>query len=323
VAGSLAMLGYWTAVLVLLLLGFATPRGGPGGVVRGGLALLGRRSLLVFVAHAALLVLDSFVWQALELDKGLWLVVAFAVSNVALVLGLAWLVERSAGLRAVVAGLLLGTSRSPLFGGRAVSLPGALAFAAILAVYTSVALARPDASMVVDDFRSESCPSWWTFGFVPQRYVVGESGEAYLEVVGPAPGTSAHGRGLFPDRDVGDRRTLWLRVRGEGPGSGRIKIELMEDDNGNWEIEKLPPLYVPIFDDRWVYELNVDWRGWREVSIPFAHFRDDNPQGGNNVFDPVRDLTSGGLLELQLLFIPTGTFDNDVRLAIDEIRFEP
>jgi hypothetical protein len=219
--------------------------------------------------------------------------------------------------------MLLGRSRrgSLIYGG-ALSLPGVLALAGILAVYTSSALARPGAAMVIDDFEVEGCPHWWTFGFVPQERVQGDDGH-HLEVRGAAPGSYGHGRGVFLDRDIGARRTLALRVRGDGPGSGRIKIELFEDDNGNWEIEKHPPLYIPEFDDRWVHEISVDWRGWRQLTLPLDSFRDDNPGRGNDRFDPERDLTSGGLLELQLLFSPSGALHDDVRFAIDDIRFLP
>ena len=321
--GSAATLSYWSVVLILFLRGFAVSWIRRSSAPREVFALLGRNSLLTFVLHDFLLVLDAFGRDQLGLGKGLLAVsLLFAVNAAALVL-IVRLVERSDTAQKIIDAILLGRSRrgSLIYGG-ALSIPGAFALAGILAVYTSAALARPGDAMVIDDFERQGCPTWWTFGFVPQERVV-DGDNQYLEVRGPAPGAYGHGRGVFLDRDVGSRRTLAMRIAGDGPGSGRIKIELSEDDNGNWEIEKQPPLYIPESDDRLTYELSVDWRGWREIRLPIETFRDDNPGRGNDVFDPARDLTSGGLLELQLLFSPSGAMHDDVRVAIDDIRFLP
>jgi hypothetical protein len=321
--GSVATLAYWTAALGLLVRGFLGLRA--TGPLQRGFAVLGRHSLLVFVAHDFLLALDVHARDRLGIDKGGVVVVALFAINLLVLLGLAALVDRRAGVRAAADRLLLGRSRpGTLFGGGPLTVPGALAIAAVLAVYTTSWIVRPGRVLVVDDFERAGCPRWWTFGFVPQERIAGEPGRGHLlSIRGAAPGTYAHGRGLYLDVDVGDRRTLELLVHGEGPGSGRLKIELAEDDNGNWTIEKQPPLYVPEHDDRFVHEVGVDWRGWRRLTLPLATFRDDNPGRGNDRFDPGRDLTSGGLLELQLLVSPAGPLGDDVRIAIDDIRFTP
>lgn len=314
-AGDLATLAYWSGVLVLFLRAFTACEDSPGGI-RGVLGTLGRRSLFVFVLHDCLLVLDAAFRDTAGIGKTGFVVAMMIAVNFAILVAAAWGLERSARARAWVDAVLLGRSR-------AVSLVGGIVLAGILATYTSSMLAGASDTLVIDDFESASCPKWWTFGSLPYtrvRATDGGQGDYVLDVRGAAPGPYAHGRGIYMDRDIGERRTLVMLIRGDGPGSGKIKIELSEDDNGNWEIEKEPPLYIPLYDDRWVYELSVDWRGWREVAIPMSVFRDDNP-GGNGIFDPVRDLTSGGLLEMQLLFAPSS--GDEVRLAIDDIRFTP
>lgn len=323
VVGALATLVYWSCVLVVFLRGFMTTT--PSGALGRTFALLGRASLFVFVLHDLLLVVDGAIRDGAGAAKTTTVAVLTIISNGAILVLAAIAMERSSRLRAVVDAALLGRSRpGSLLGGGAFSLVGALVLAGVLAVYTSAAAARTGSILVVDDFESARCPKWWTFGFVPQerRRVTDAHGDHALEIVGAAPGTYGHGRGVFLERDASGRSRLLLMIRGEGPGSGRIKLELSEDDNGNWEIEKHPPLYVPIHDDRFVHEITVDWRGWRDVEIPLSLFRDDNP-GGNGILDPARDLTSGGLLELQLLFAPTGSFGDDVRVAIDHVRFAP
>lgn len=322
--GSLATLAYWSGVLIVFVRAFTSVQAVSETHV---LALLGRHSLLVFVLHDLLLVLDAAARDRLGAGKTASVVVAMFAINLAMMIVIARAADRSERVRTWIDALLLGRSRpGSLVGGGPFSLLGGVLLAGVLAIYTSAALARSGSIVVIDDFESARCPKWWTFGFLPFERGSSEPGahaDHVLVARGPAPGAYGHGRGLFLERDLGGRKRLLMLVRGDGPGSGRIKIELCEDDNGNWEIEKRPPLYVPLFDDRFVHELNVDWRGWREVEIPLALFRDDNPGGGNGVFDPARDLTSGGLLELQLLFAPSGAYGDDVRLAIDHIRFAP
>lgn len=327
IVGGVATLAYWSGVLVLFLRAFTSQAEPAAGRLGGTFAVLGRNSLFVFVLHDLLLVLDAGMRDDLGLGKTGAVAVLMLAANAVVLVVSAHGLERSARARAIADAVLLGRSRpGTVSGGGPFSLLGGLVLAGVLAVYTSAVLAGPVAVWVVDDFESERCPRWWTFGFLPFTRAPADEGAQdtfILEIRGSAPGSYAHGRGLFLARDLGDRRQLAMLVRGEGPGSGRIKIELSEDDNGNWEIEKQPPRYVPLYDDRFVHELSVDWRGWREVVIPLSVFRLDNPGAGNGVLDPARDLTSGGLLELQLLFAPTGAYGDEVRLGLDHLRFIP
>jgi hypothetical protein len=317
--GALATLVWWSAVVLLTLLAFVhpLPRTGP---VAGGLALLGRHSLFVFVLHAFALELDTWLRGTAGLDKGLGITVALFASNAVLLFVAALAVERWEGVRRVFASLLLTRAR-PAVG--ALGLYGAVGFAGVLGIYSGAAASGPEQPLVIDDWEGAAdCPQWWQFGNLQMErvHVGGEHGHV-LQVRGTAPGMFAHGTGTYLMADIGPRRTLELDLRGDGPRSGRLKIELLEDDNGNWEIEKDPVLFSPLWDDRWVFELRVDWSGWRRISIPAELFRDDNPSGGNNIFDPVRELTSGGLLEMQFLFAPSGPEDDRVHLDLDNVRW--
>jgi hypothetical protein len=258
-------------------------------------------------------------------DKGLVVVAVLVITNLLALALLARAVARSPGAQRVTAALLLTRARGPGLALAALSPLGALWFAAVLAAYSGAALAGSSGVVTIDDFEREQCPAWWTFGDLEMSRETDDpaQGPHYLAIRGQAPGMFAHGRGVFLEPDVSGHSRISLRVRGYGPGSGRIKIELFDDDNGNWEIEKDPHTYEPLYDDRFVYELSVDWRGWREVEVPVTAFRSDNPNAGNNLFDPLRDLTSGGLLELQLLFAPSGDRGDEVMMDIDSVRFRP
>ena len=176
---------------------------------------------------------------------------------------------------------------------------------------------------MVDDFDgAPGCPAWWHFGAVTvTRSPSPASGTQHLQIRGGLSPVFAHGMGLFIHEDIGPRRTLQMDVRGRGPGSGRIKIEVSEDDNQNWEVEKTPPQYAPLYDDRFSFELAVDWSGWKTVTLPLSRFVDDNPGRGNDVLDPERQGTSGGLLELQLLFSAAERDAPSVHMDIDNISW--
>jgi hypothetical protein len=326
--GAAAMLAYWSVAILAFLRGCASFPGG-GGRAGAALALLGRHSLLVFVAHDALLLLDTFFLTVAGGSKGLAAVALMVVSNVALLWLLCRAVEARPLARQMVGALLLERSRGAFAPeGPRFLLYGVAALIALASVYTSARLAHSGAEQVVDDFESsDECPRWWTFGSLTYARVPADAsatghGRRVLAVRGHDPDRGAHGRGLFHLREIGSRRTLKLDVRGYGPSSGRLTIELYDDDNGNWEIEK-DSSYRPLHDDRFVHSLDVDWTGWRQIAIPVSLFRDDNPGVGNDVFDPERDLTSGGLLQIQLLFAAQPGGHGDVRLDLDNLRWAP
>jgi hypothetical protein len=319
--GAVASAGYWVLGSVLFLRGVAGLSRRGGGLARG-LALLGRRSLLVFVLHGLLLEVDAFARNVSSSGKGLGLALLLAGANAALLLAAARAVERFPGLRRLAAALLLERAApAPGTRPRAFGRSGAAALA-IVALAHGAAGGRGQGPLVVDRFEDAACPSWWTFGSLRLerlRDPADPERGAFLSARGrTAP--FASGTGLYLDRDLDGRRTLSLDVRGEGPGSGRLRIELCEDDDGNWDCEKDGD-HVPVRDDRFVHEIEVDWSGWRTLEVPPEALRDDNP-GGNGVFDPQRDLTSGGLLEIQLLFAPAEASDR-VRIDVDEVRWNP
>ena len=85
-----------------------------------------------------------------------------------------------------------------------------------------------------------------------------------------------------------------------------MRIELYDDDNNNWVVEVHPEdPSVAEFDDRFIYTHKVVWLGWKVLIIPFSYFVDDNPDRGDNIFNPVQSGTSGGLLQTQLILLAT------------------
>ena len=128
-------------------------------------------------------------------------------------------------------------------------------------------------SVIIDNFEDGSIssdPEWWSFDQVMLSSSHNPAkGALSLSVKGKASDWYVGGMGTYiakEEQDFSSFGSLEIDVYGFGPDSGKIKIELLEDDNGNWQIEQDPKKsFLPVFDDRFTYELVVDWIGWRPV----------------------------------------------------------
>jgi hypothetical protein len=189
----------------------------------------------------------------------------------------------------------------------------------------------------IDDFESGSLKSprdWWTFDISKVEVVANdnykggdskvaaETGKYSLHLQGQAKNWYVGGCGVYmamENQDLSKYNTLDIDVFGNGEGSGTMKIELYDDDNANWAIEQdAKRNYVPIYDDKLVYDIKIDWNGWKRLSIPLADFVDDNPGVGDDIWNPQQTGGSGGLLQMQLICL--GSTDKaTVNLNVDNI----
>ena len=111
-----------------------------------------------------------------------------------------------------------------------------------------------------------------------------------------------------------------LLVRGTGTQSGSLQIELYDDDNKNEVLERSSSApSQTLYDDKFIYTMDVTWMGWRVVIIPLTNFRDENSQAGDNIFNPSKKDGSGGLLQLQFVVFANQE-KGKVDFLIDSIR---
>lgn len=198
-------------------------------------------------------------------------------------------------------------------------------------------LAVAEKVFLIDNFESGSLKSpreWWTFDIekaecasnggltLGDPAVLKTVGNFSLLLSGPAKSWYAGGCGTYlakEGQDLAKYTNLAVDVYGNGPGSGTVKVELIDDDNSNWQAEQDPAKgYAPVYDDKFTYEIRVDWSGWKRVSLPLADFVDENPMVGDDIWNPYQLGASGGLLQMQLICIATSD-KGTVKYNLDNI----
>ena len=184
---------------------------------------------------------------------------------------------------------------------------------------------------IIDNFEDKNLtkqPKWWAFGDLDvyikendRTQLVGlEQFSMVLKGRRRSP-KIVGGVGTFFGVDMRPYDAIKLPIKGYGKHSGIIMLELYDDDSNDWEITPHPedPSRV-VYDDKFVYNIVVDWEGWRVVIVSLDSFKDANPLFGDNIWNPYHTGTSGGLLQLQLLLFATDDKKNPM-IMIDTIKF--
>ena len=187
------------------------------------------------------------------------------------------------------------------------------------------------AEFVIDNFEDGNIsakPEWWKFdrlildvvditGKAPKGVTLGKKG---LSLEGSTRDWYIGGLGTYLGIDAMAYKYLDLLVYGNGKNSGQLKIELWDDDNNNWKAEQDPKKnYIPMYDDRLIYTLVVDWEGWKKMHIPITDFEDDNSGVGNDKWDPAQANGSAGLLQVSMVALGKGA-KGQIQVVIDEIK---
>jgi len=158
-------------------------------------------------------------------------------------------------------------------------------------------------------------PKWWRFGDLAAKAVknppsnkhdliASSCGNYSLELSGGTKNWYIGGIGTDLGVDASRYSRFQIDVYGDDFYSGKLKIELFDDDNLNYSLEQDPRNnYMPVYDDKWVAEVIIKGQGFTRTSIPFSAFRDVNPEVGDDVWNPSQGEGSGGLLKMQLVAI--------------------
>lgn len=165
-------------------------------------------------------------------------------------------------------------------------------------------------------------PNWFIVGNVAATIVknsyfptkdaalAAELGKYSVQLRGSATNWYVGGVGLLTQLDVRAYDYIELCLFGFGANSGKLRVELYDDDNGSGEIEASPDGAL-LYDDLYVATVPIDWQGWHKVVIPIAGFVREGH--GNGIFDP-------GLVRIQLLFYAV-TESGNIKLNLDSLKF--
>lgn len=168
--------------------------------------------------------------------------------------------------------------------------------------------ALPDIAPYVVAFGSAQAQRWWIFDGLQSRWLHQEPeldylGSDSLELKGRIRQWYGGGTGTYLGLDAQHYTHLSLNILGYGGDSGVLKIELLDDDNRNYQADYRSVVASLNQDDLWVCSIPVTWSGWRHVNLPFQAFDDANPGVGDDVWNPSQWLGSGGLLQLQWIAV--------------------
>ncbi len=224
--------------------------------------------------------------------------------------------RNSLGIRLAHLGIVLTFTVFPLFAGsEAISKTSAP---------IEIAPATPtNIPLSIDNFESGGYKKWYVFDKITPQVIPAPAGslsfgKSVLQITGVTESWYVGGLGIYVGKEVSGANAIEMYVLGDGPNSGKVKIEMTEDDNGNFEKEQDDKFNL-LHDDNRSYELTVNWTGWKRIVIPFKRFSDTNPGVGNDVWDPNGDSGSGGLLTIQMIFL-TPKQSGEINIAFDQIR---
>lgn len=184
---------------------------------------------------------------------------------------------------------------------------------------------------LVDNFEDGNFnkdPEWFTFDAVipsiarnsnlkeGEPNVSANVGEYSLNLAGTAKDWYVGGMGVVLGIDATGYDSFDLDIYSYGETSGKLKIELYDDDNGNSDIE-VGRDWKPLYDDLFVSEIEVNWTGFKHVSVPIKEFKIEG--AGNKTWDPNLKNGSGGLVKVQLISVAT-TQTGSVNYNVDNLE---
>ena len=184
---------------------------------------------------------------------------------------------------------------------------------------------------LIDNFEDSNFnkdPEWFTFdGIIPSvaknstlkdgdPKVAAIVGDYSLKLTGAAKDWYVGGIGVMLGIDATGYDQFNIDVYGYGENSGKLKIELYESVTGKTDIE-VGKDWKPLHDNLWTNEIEVNWTGWKHLSIPIKEFK--NEGHGSNTWNPKLINGQGGLVKVQLISV-ADTQTGSINYNVDNIE---
>ena len=168
--------------------------------------------------------------------------------------------------------------------------------------------------------------NWWHFGTIiintknvteKKKYL----GSTAMAVSATSQNWYAGGFGVYIDEDVEYFGSLKLVIHSSKTDGGRLRIELYDDDNNNQVVDINKQTKQPDKDDVFIYDIALNWKGWKVITIPIKNFSDNNPESGDNIWNPSQLFGSAGLIQMQFIVMSGKNKSEIITFDIDTIKF--
>ncbi len=161
--------------------------------------------------------------------------------------------------------------------------------------------------LVIDQFNSgdiAKADTWWKFDRLSITDVADkETKDKYIMVGGKAQNWYVGGMGTYIAKDAAGSKAISLKILGTGKNSGKIKLELVDDDAGSPDVEQ-DDKFIPIKDDKFTTkEININWTGWKTVTIPVSDLVLTNSGAGDGEWNPDTLNDRYGLMTVQIIVV--------------------
>jgi hypothetical protein len=145
---------------------------------------------------------------------------------------------------------------------------------------------------------------WWKFDRIKLTDVASKDAkDRYVMVGGKAENWYVGGIGTYVGKDASGATMISMKVLGTGRNSGKIKVEVVEDDIGSPDVEQ-DDKFIPVKDDKFTSkEVNINWTGWRTITIPVSELILVNPGNGDGEWNPSVENDHYGLLSMQIIVV--------------------
>lgn len=202
---------------------------------------------------------------------------------------------------------------------------------AVLAMGGSAPAKKAAYPFLIDNFEDGNFnkdPEWYSFdNIVPaiernselkegDMDVAANVGTYSLKLSGNAKDWYVGGMGVMLGIDATGYDKFDIDIYGNGENSGKLKIELYESLSGSTDIP-VGKDWKPLNDNLWAKEIEVNWTGWKHLSVPIKEFK--NEGHGNGVWGPKLINGKGGLVKAQLISV-ANTQTGSVNYNVDNIE---
>ncbi len=174
-------------------------------------------------------------------------------------------------------------------------------------------LPKPTQTYVVENFADSSLKAWWGFGDLSFDVVDNAVGQFEPTVDGRSlrlQGKTKHwgigGCGRFIGLNAAQFNAMKFMVKGNAKSghSGTLIVELYVAQDNKWMSDDTQRReYALKYECKFSHSLQINWQGWRLVTIPFKEFLADSPRIKKHFWDAAKQDATGTMVQIQFVVL--------------------